>query len=146
MHRAFAAFVLSLLSACATAQTPAAPAVSVAPTPAVQAAQAAGFDLSKLPLAKFAHADVLNAAAIASANGYDDRAAVWKAFDGQITACENAITASIPHLPTNTGTTGVATILEIGDEALGQIAIPTQVLVHCKSIALPVAGFVLPKF
>lgn len=120
MRQVLAALCLVLLSACATAQTSA----------------TSGFDLSKLPLAKFAHADLQNAAAIATANGYPARAAVWTAMDAQLTACEAAITAAAPKLPAAGTTTGAATLLELGAEGVGQ-GIPANVVLNCSAITLP---------
>lgn len=111
----FAAF---LFSACASAQTP------------------PGLDLSKLPLSKFTHADLKNAASIAAANGYPARAAVWTAVEAQLTACETAIAAAAPKFPSAGSTVGAATLLELGAEGVGQ-GIPANVLLNCSAITLP---------
>lgn len=115
MRHVLAAFALTLLSACAGAQS---------------------LDLSKLPLSKFTHADLQNASAIAKANGYPARAAVWSAMDLQLSACEAAIAAAAPKLPPAGSTTGAATLLELGAEAVGQ-GIPAAVTINCGAIALP---------
>lgn len=93
-------------------------------------------DLSKLPLSKFTHADIQNAAAIATANGYPARAAVWAAIDAQLTACEGAVAAALPKLPTAGATVGVATLAELGAEGVGQ-GVPANVLLNCSAIVLP---------
>lgn len=115
MRHIFAVLCLAMLSACATAQS---------------------LDLSKLPLSKFAHADLQNAAAIAKANGYPARAAVWVAIDIQLSACEAAIAAAAPKLAPSGSTVGAATLLELGAEGLGQ-GIPANVLLNCSAITLP---------
>lgn len=125
-------FIRSLAIAAALCMT----GCAVAQTPAAQTASAAGFDLSKLPLSKFAHADLQNAAAIAAANGFPARAAVWTAMDSQLKACEAAISAAVPKLPPAGSTTGAATLLELGAEGVGQ-GIPANVMLNCSAITLP---------
>lgn len=109
-----------LLSGCAT----------------VQAQQPVGLDLSKLPLAKLAHADLLSAAAYATSNGYPARAAVYTAIDQQLTACEAAITAAAPKQPPAGSTVGAFTLFEIAAEAVGT-GIPAAVRINCGAITLP---------
>ena len=112
--------------------------------------------LSLLPLAgcagtaasNFTHADLQNAAAIATRNGYPARAAVWRADDqvlsaaeAQVTACRNALLAAKPSAPS--GTVGLATITELGAEAAAQ-GIPAAVAANCAPLPLPLLP-ILPK-
>lgn len=110
-------------------------AIAPAPTAAALATQA-GFDLQKLPLVKFGHADVQTAAAYATANGYPARAAFWLAVDQQVTACEDALAAAAPRAPAAGGTIGLATAFEVAAEAVGT-GIPPKVTVNCSLITLP---------
>lgn len=97
-------------------------------------------DLTQLPVAKFTHADLQNAAAMALAAGHPERQAIWlakdamlTAYEAQASACLNAIATMAPK-PLATGSTvGAATLLEGADEALGQIA-PAKVVITCKVI------------
>jgi len=97
-------------------------------------------NLSATKGAQFAHADMQAAAAYATKNGFPARAAMWTAIDAQVTACENAISAAAPAVPT---VTGAAMALEVGAEALST-GIPAAVSVNCAPIPL-VAMPVIPK-
>ncbi len=112
--------------------------------------------LSLLPLAgcagtaasNFTHADLQNAARIATENGYPARAAVWTADDQlltaaekQVQACKDAIAAAKPIAPT--GTVGVATLTELGAETAAK-GIPAQVAANCAPLPLPILP-ILPK-
>lgn len=112
--------------------------------------------LSLLPLAgcagtaasNFTHADLQNAAKIATANGYPARAAVWTADDQlltaaekQVQACRDAISASKPTAPS--GTVGIATLTELSAEAAAR-GIPAAVAANCAPLPLPVLP-ILPK-
>lgn len=138
-----ACIAIACLSAgCAIAQPASSGATVAAPTttsatPAAQTATLLGIDLSKIPLVKFGHADVQNAAAYATANGYSARAAFWLALDAQVTACENALQAAAPKAPAAGGTVGLATGFEIAAEAVGNGLIPAQVKINCSLITLP---------
>jgi hypothetical protein len=90
--------------------------------------------------AQFAHADLQNAAAIATKNGYPARAAVWLAIDTQLMACENALSAAAPVAPS--GTIGLASGLEVAAEGVGT-GIPAAVQLNCAAIPIP-SGFLLP--
>jgi hypothetical protein len=124
---------IALLSGCAQAQTVADPGTN---SPAAVSAKSAGFDLGKLPIAKFTHADLLGAAAYANGNGYPARAAVYTAIEQQLTACEQAIDAALPRLPPAGTGVGVFTAYEIAAEAVGS-GIPAAVKINCGAIVLP---------
>ena len=95
-----------------------------------------GFNPGDTPLAKFTHADLKSAAAYAAVNGYPARAAVYLAIEQQLTACEQAMAAAIPHAPAPGATVGVFTAFEIAAEAVGQ-GIPPAVKINCGAITLP---------
>ena len=119
-----------------TAQSWPAQAFSVdANTKAQVQASNAGWNLSALPLAKFTHDDLQSAAAYATSNGYPARAAVYTAIDTQLTACENAISASAPKLPA-AGSVGVFTAYEVAAETVGN-GIPAAVRINCSAVTLP---------
>lgn len=94
-------------------------------------------DIASKPLPKFTHADLLNAASIASKNGFQGRADFWTANDHMLTECENAISAAIPKLPAAGQTVGAATLIELGAEAVGTAGIPANVKIKCEPIVLP---------
>ena len=111
---------------------------------------------SLLPLAgcagtaasNFTHADLQNAAKIATTNGYPARAAVWNADDqlltaaeSQVTACKNAIAAAKPTAPS--GTVGLATLTELGAETAAK-GIPANVAANCAPLPLPLLP-IIPK-
>ena len=117
-----------LLCGCASAQTsPPAP-----------------ITLGHFGLSKFTHADLQNAAALATKAGLPARAAMWTAKDQLLTAAENMVSACanslatlIPTAPVSSGgTVGLATLDEIATETLGR-GIPTSVIANCKPIPLP---------
>jgi len=92
-------------------------------------------------VSKFTHADLQNAAAIATANGFPARAAVWtandqllSAWEKQIDACNQAILGMKP--PTTGGTVGVATATELAAEAVGS-GIPPAVKLNCEPLPVP---------
>lgn len=103
---------------------------------AAQADDLKPLDLSSLPLSKFTHADIKNAADYATSNGYPARAAVWNAIDAQLTACEGAINTLMPKLPSSGSTVGLATGFEIAAEGVGT-GIPTAVKLNCSAVQLP---------
>lgn len=127
---------------CAVAQIPpaagavASPAPAADTTPAATLAAQAGFDLTKIPLVKIAHTDMLAAAAYAEGNGYSGRGAVWRAIDAQVSACESAVAAAVPKLPAAGSVPGLATLYEVGAEAIGA-GIPAAVRINCAAIVLP---------
>ena len=92
-------------------------------------------------LSQFTHADLQNAAAIATANGYPARAAVWTsndqlltAWEKQIDACNQALLAAKPKSPS--GTVGLATATELAAEGIGT-GIPASVKLNCEPLPLP---------
>jgi len=92
-------------------------------------------------LSQFTHADLQNAAAIATANGFPARAAVWTAneqlltmWERQIDACNQAILAMKPTSPA--GTVGLATATELAAEAVGS-GIPPAVKLNCEPLPIP---------
>lgn len=97
-------------------------------------------NIAGTPLARFAHADLQTAAAIATKNGFPARAAVWAAIDGQLTACENALSAAAPVA--TAGTVGLAAGLELAAEGVGT-GVPAAVQLNCAAIPIP-TGFLLP--
>lgn len=109
------------------------------------------FNVSAGKLEVAAHADLLAAAAYATAHGYPARAAVWAAEDArltaietQISACANAIAASLPKPVSGPAPTPFLAI-EIGAEAVGQFSgLPASVKINCAPfpiVTLPI----LPK-
>lgn len=117
-------------SAAAAAPTPAAAASSGAVTSSVAVAQAAGWDLNKIPLLKFGRADFVTAANYATSNGYPGRAAVWNGIVAQYDACDAAVMAAAPKLPPKGSTVGLFTGIEVTAELAGQ-GIPPAVAVNC---------------
>jgi hypothetical protein len=121
------AILVLLCAGCATAQTP--------PKP---------IDLSSFGLSKFTHADLQNAAAMATKAGLPARAAMWTAKDQLLTAaenmvasCANALATLVPAAPASSGSVvGLATLDELATETLGR-GIPTNVLASCKAIPVP---------
>ena len=92
------------------------------------------FNVANTPLAKFTHNDLQAAAFYANSNGYPARAAVYMAIDQQLTACENALTASAPKaLPTNGG---AFLAFEVAAEAVGS-GIPAAVKINCEVVTIP---------
>ena len=92
-------------------------------------------------VSKFTHADLQNAAAIATKNGYPARAAVWTANDQlltswekQIDACNQAILAAKPTAPS--GTIGIATATELAAETVGG-GVPASVTLNCQPLPIP---------
>lgn len=134
MKTILACIAIALFAGCAL--TPAKPGTAAASPSATSAASVQVFSLVDTPLAKFQHADLLQAASIATANGFTARAAVYTALDAQVTACENAITAAVPKLPPAGTTLGLATGYEITAEAVGE-GIPPAVRVNCAAFPLP---------
>lgn len=138
MTRLWLLLAVCLVPACASVQ---APSTSPALSSPSQAQAPAKIDLSTLPLAQFAHADLQSAAAYAMANGHPERSAVWLAIDGQVTACQKALSTLQPTLPT--GTVGAFTAFEMAAEAVGT-GIPAGVKLACEPVTLP-SVFSLPK-
>ena len=85
-------------------------------------------------ISKFTHDDLQSAAAYADGNGYPARAAVYRAIDTQLTACEAAIRAAAPK--TQATGRGLFTAYEVAAEAVGQ-GIPAAVRINCGAIVLP---------
>lgn len=92
----------------------------------------AGMPTSKL--ATFTHADLQNAASIATKGGFPARAGVYSAIDTQLTACENALATLIP--PTISGTVGIFSAGEVAAEAVSS-GIPATVKANCEAIPIP---------
>ena len=100
------------------------------------------------PIDQFTHADLQNAANIATTNGYPARAAVWTAYDQlltaseqQVAACKAAIIAALQKAPTTA--VGLATLTELTAEA----AVGTSsaaVKTACTGMPIPVLP-ALPK-
>ena len=101
--------------------------------------------VTQTKLAVATHNDLLAAAAYATQNGYPARAAVWNAVDTQLTACENAIQASIPTKPNLPANGGVFLATEVAAEAVGSFSgTPAAVRINCEP--LPVILFpTVPK-
>lgn len=95
-----------------------------------------GAAISDLPLSKFTHADIKNAADYATTHGYPARAAVWLAIDTQLSACEQAIDKLMPQSPTAGTTIGLAMGFEIAAEGVGN-GIPSAVKLNCSAVQLP---------
>jgi len=91
-----------------------------------------GLPTSKI--ATFTHADLQNAASIATKGGFPARAGVYSAVDAQLTACENAIATLIP--PVISGTVGVFSAGEVAAEAVSS-GIPAAVKANCEAIPIP---------
>ena len=108
-------FVVAMLAACATPVT-------------------------QTKLAVATHNDLQAAATYATQNGYPARAAVWTAIDTQLTACENAIQASVPIKPNLPANGGVFLAFEVGAEAVGTFSgTPASVKINCEP--LPIITF-----
>lgn len=100
------------------------------------------------PIDQFTHADLQNAAKIATTNGYPARASVWIAYDQlltaseqQVAACKAAIIAALQKAPATS--VGLATLTELTAEAaLGTSS--AAVKAACTGMPLPVLP-TLPK-
>lgn len=93
----------------------------------------ASIDLTTTKLAVATHNDIQAAAAYAEANGYPERAAVRRAIDAQLTACERAISAALPKAVT--GSPGPILLAEMAEEAAGT-GVPSAVRVNCAPLPL----------
>lgn len=101
---------------------------------------ATAVDLTQTELAVATHSDLLAAASYAETNGYAARAAVWRALDAQLTACEKAITAAIPARPALPDGAGPIAMLEVAAEAAGNVSgVPASVKIACEP--LPIIRF-----
>lgn len=101
----------------------------------------ASIDIAKTQIAVATHNDILGAAKVYTDAGYPAVAAVFTAWDVQLTACENAISSSLPKPPAPTTNAGPLTALASLDVAAGRrIRIPDTVRLNCKVpvIILPV--------
>lgn len=135
-----------LLSACASAPPASAPPAPGATVVGVSAPAAT-------PLAKLkqlTHDDLKAAAAYATAHGYPARAAMWTAIEtqltaaeGQVAACKAAIEAALPK-PSADGVVGLATLTEIGAEAVAQ-GVSAAVKANCEPIVVPSGLIPLPR-
>src|SRR6478609_3232431 len=94
----------------------------------------------QMKLHDFAHADILNAAKIADANGFPARAGVWRSFDTLLTAAEAQVAACKAALaglaPKQIEGDGVFTLIELGAEKVGG-GIPASVKITCEPIVIP---------
>lgn len=102
----------------------------------------ASLPLSQTKLAQFTHADLQHAAALANANGYPARGAVWTAYDtlltakeAQVDACKQAILDALQQKPT--GTIGLATATELAAELAASGGSPA-IHANCTALPLPV--------
>lgn len=93
------------------------------------------------PIDQFTHADLQQAAQLATKNGFSSRAQVWLAYDQLLTsaeqqaeACKAAIIASVNAFPTKS--VGLATLAELSAE---QTIGGTSAAVHaaCQPLPLP---------
>lgn len=109
---------------------------------------AALVDVSQSKLAVATHNDLQAAAKYAEDHGFPARAAVWRAHDAhlaaveaQISACANAIQASLPKAPAAGTPPTPFLAVEMGAEAVGQFSgVPAAVKINCAPfpiIALP---------
>lgn len=100
------------------------------------------------PIVQFTHADLQQAASIATKNGFTARAQLWNSYDqlltaaeAQAAACKAAIIASVSSFPTSS--VGLATIAELQAElAVGGTA--AAVHAACQPMPLPALP-ALPK-
>lgn len=103
-------------------------------------AACATVNVAQTKLAVVTHTDLQAAAAYASGNGYRARAAVYRAIDTQLTACEDAITAAEPKQSAPQSVPGAFTAFEIAAEAAGNVTgLPASVKINCA--ALPIVTF-----
>ena len=100
-------------------------------------AACASVNIGQTKLAVTTHTDLQAASAYASSHGYPARAAVYRAIDTQLTACEAAITAAEPQGPQITAIPGAFTAFEIAAEAAGNVSgIPASVKINCAPLPL----------
>lgn len=123
--------IVALLAGCASAP-PASQPIAAVPAAAPV----------KQSLATITHGDLKAAADYATAHGYPARAAMWIAFDTQLTAaeaqvaaCKAAIEASLPQRQPS-GMVGAFTLIEMGAEAVAT-GVPASVKANCEPIVLP---------
>lgn len=126
--------IILLISACASVPAGAPPGTAATPT-----------DASQTKLAIATHADLLAAAAYATAHGLPAIAAVYAsqdanltAVEGQITACNAAILANMPQLASPPAGAGPILVFEIAREAVGNFAgVAPAVKLACEPITIP---------
>lgn len=88
-------------------------------------------------ISNFVVGDLTNAAALATANGFPARAAVYTGLATQLQACQAAVAAWKGSISAPSGPdVGVFTLAEAAAEAVAQ-GIPINVKVNCEPITIP---------